>query len=341
MKFYEKGERWDGRALWYDPVEKSLKMIDQRALPDKIKIISCSDYESVADAIKNMVVRGAPAIGAAAMWGMVLAASDGEDIAHAAEVLRSSRPTAYDLFFAVEMIESAIEGENPDSIVDTAIEIAASYEDDLIERCRKIGIAGSSLIQDGYGILTHCNAGALATIDYGTALSPIRIAHNTGTKLFVYVDETRPWLQGSRLTAWELEGEGIPYTIIADNAAGYYMWKGDIDMVITGADRICRNGDAANKIGTYEKAVLARENGIPFYIAAPLSTYDPDTQKGRDIVIENRDPREVLEFAGKRIAPEGANAMNPAFDIIPAKYISAYITEYGIYSPEEISDAFD
>jgi S-methyl-5-thioribose-1-phosphate isomerase len=202
--------------------------------------------------------------------------------------------------------------------------------------CRKIGENGASLIEDSDSILTHCNAGALATVDFGTALAPIRVAHRSGKELFVYVDETRPRLQGSKLTAWELVNEGIDHAVIPDNAAGHYL-KGDVDLVIVGADRIATNGDFANKIGTYEKAVLARTNKVPFYVAAPISTFDPATRRGSDIVIEERSEKEVLFVDGVRIAPRGSKALNPAFDVTPRKYVTGFITEKGVLSPGEVS----
>jgi eIF-2B alpha/beta/delta-like uncharacterized protein len=207
-----------------------------------------------------------------------------------------------------------------------ALKAANDYVEDIVNRCRRIGENGEKLIKDGMKILTHCNAGALATVDYGTALAPFRVAYKKGKKFFVYVDETRPRCQGL-LTDWELEQEGIPHVVIADNAAGYFMKNGDIDMVITGADRIAKNGDFANKIGTYEKAVIAKENGIPFYVAAPISTFDKTIENGSQIVVEERGREELSKINGKTIMPEWTKVRNPAFDVTPAKYVTGYITE--------------
>jgi translation initiation factor eIF-2B subunit alpha/methylthioribose-1-phosphate isomerase len=203
--------------------------------------------------------------------------------------------------------------------------------------CKSIGEHGSALIKDGSRVLTHCNAGALATVDFGTALAPMRVAHRAGRKFFVYVDETRPRLQGAKLTSWELLNEGIDHAIIADNAAGHYMSRGQVDLVIVGADRIVSNGDFANKIGTYEKAVLAKESGVPFYVAAPVSTFDFSLTSGSGIVIEERSQDEVLLVGGRRISPEGSRAMNPAFDVTPARYVTGFITENGVSRPGEFS----
>ncbi len=298
------------QSLWRDGNE--IKMIDQRMLPKKLEIFVAKNEHDVAYAIKEMVVRGAPAIGSAAAYGVAIA----RDAKKAADLLRATRPTAHDLFHAIDFVLDAIErGED-------AIKVADEYAAMIVEKCRKIGENGKKLIKRGYRILTHCNAGALATLDYGTALAPIRMAKDKD--IFVWVDETRPRLQGL-LTAWELEQEGIEHAVIADNAAGYFMEKGMVDMVIVGADRITANYDVANKIGTYEKAVVARENGIPFYVAAPLTTFDKKIVKGDEIEIEERDGKEVYG-----IYPKKFNVRNPAFDITPAKYITGIITEEGI-----------
>ena len=271
----------------------------------------------MAFAIKDMVVRGAPAIGATAVYGMVLGINDLENTA---EILRKTRPTAHDLFYAVDyMVDKIKNGED-------ALKAANDYVEDIIDRCRRIGENGEKLIKDGMKILTHCNAGALATVDYGTALAPFRVAHKKGKKFFVYADETRPRCQGL-LTDWELEQEGIPHAVIVDNAAGYYMKNGDIDMVITGADRIAKNGDFANKIGTYEKAVMAKENDVPFYVAAPISTFDKTIENGNQIIIEERGREELSKIHGKTIMPDWTKVKNPAFDVTPAKYVTGYITE--------------
>ena len=306
------------RALWFE--KNTIKFIDQRRLPYKLEIFTAKNVEETAFAIKEMVVRGAPAIGVAAAYGMVLGK---KDIEKTANKLRKTRPTAYDLFYAIGyMVKKIKNGEEP-------LVAADEYADDIVNRCKKIGINGEKLIKNDMKILTHCNAGALATVDYGTALAPFRIAHNNGKKFFVYVDETRPRCQGL-LTAWELKQEGIAHEIIVDNAAGYFMKNGEIDMVITGADRIAKNGDFANKIGTYEKAVIAKENDIPFYVAAPISTFDKTIEDGDQIVIEERGKDELSKINGKIIMPEWVKVRNPAFDVTPGKYVSGFITEEGI-----------
>ncbi len=308
----------DRRALWLE--DSIVKFIDQRKLPYKIEIFSAKNVDDISFAIKDMVVRGAPAIGAAAVYGMAFGK---KDLQKTAEQLKATRPTAYDLFYAVDyMINRIKDGEGE-------FEAATRYVEDIINRCRKIGEHGNTLIKDGMKILTHCNAGALATVDYGTALAPFRVAYKKGKKFFVFVDETRPRSQGL-LTAWELRQEGIDHAVIADNAAGYFMRKGEIDMVITGADRITKNGDFANKIGTYEKAVLAKENNIPFYVAAPISTFDDTLKDGSEIIIEERDRTELIQINGKHVMPDWVNVRNPAFDVTPKKYVTGYITENGI-----------
>jgi len=306
------------RALWHDG--NVIKFIDQRKLPYSFEIFTARTVDDIAYAIKEMVVRGAPAIGAAAVYGMALGEKEAQK---SAELLRSTRPTAYDLFYAIEyMVQIINHREN-------AFAAASAYVEDIITRCKKIGENGETLINDTMRILTHCNAGALATVDYGTALAPLRVAHGKNKKIFVFADETRPRLQGL-LTAWELFQEGIPHALIADNASGYFMKNKEIDLVIVGADRIAKNGDFANKIGTYEKAVLAKENGIPFYVAAPVSTFDPKLKDGSEIVIEERGRKELSEINGKTIMPDWVLVKNPAFDVTPQKYVTGYITESGI-----------
>ena len=305
------------KSLWFE--ENALHMIDQRKLPFEYEIFVARNVEEVAFAIENMVVRGAPAIGVAAAYGVVL----GKDLDESIERLKRTRPTANDLFYALDYMKNEVENGRD------ALNAAMDYEKRILRSCKKIGEYGEKLIEDGASILTHCNAGALATIDYGTALAPLREAHRRGKKFFVYVDETRPRMQGA-LTAWELKQEGIDYCLIADNAAGYYMSKGDIDLVIVGADRIASNGDVANKIGTYEKAVIAKENNIPFYVAAPASTIDRSIKSGMEIVIEERGEEELKEKWGCRILPDWIKVKNPAFDITPSKYITGYITDEGI-----------
>ncbi|MCI0496830.1 MAG: S-methyl-5-thioribose-1-phosphate isomerase [Thermoplasmata archaeon] len=309
-------------------------LLDQRLLPHETRYVTITTVAGMATAIRDMVVRGAPAIGVAAAYGMAIAHSNGDDILAARSALEASRPTAKDLFTAVDRVAAAWKvGGN---VLDEAHAFAADTE----AACRRIGEFGAELIPEGARVLTHCNAGALATVYWGTALSPIRVAHLMGKMPFVFVDETRPRNQGSRLTSWELMEEGIDHAIIADNAAGHFMARGGIDLVITGADRIAMNGDSANKIGTYEKAVLARENGIPFYVAAPSSTFDPSAPTGGDIPIEERGEEEVLWCGGSRMAPEGARARNPAFDVTPARYIRAFITERGVLKPSEVRRTF-
>jgi len=308
----------DRRALWLNGTV--VNFIDQRELPYKLEIFTAKTVDDVAFAIRDMVVRGAPAIGAAAVYGMAIGK---DNVKKTAEILGSTRPTAYDLFYAISYMKEKI-NEGAD-----AFQAAGKYVEDIINRCKKIGEHGDTLIKDGTKILTHCNAGALATVDYGTALAPFRVAHKKGKKFFVFADETRPRSQGL-LTAWELHQEGINHSVIVDNAAGYLMREGEIDMVITGADRIAKNGDFANKIGTYGKAVLAKENNIPFYVAAPISTFDDTIENGSKIIIEERDRVELLEINGNKVMPEWVNVRNPAFDVTPKKYVTGYITEGGI-----------
>jgi len=324
MRVRTRRGREDLRAIWMDG--DVVTVIDQTELPRKFKTVAVKTCEEMAEAISDMTVRGAPTIGAAAAYGMALAWKAGEDLDKAAKMIKATRPTAHDLFYAVDLMLSK-KGED-------LVKAAELYADDIVSRCKRIGEQGSTLIKDGNRILTHCNAGALATVDFGTALAPMRVAHRTGKRLFVYVDETRPRLQGAKLTAWELLNEGIDHAVIADNAAGHYMSRGQVDLVIVGADRIASNGDFANKIGTYEKAVLAKENGIPFYVAAPVSTFDFALQSGQDIVIEERSQDEVLFVGGRRIAPENSKALNPAFDVTPARYVAGYVTEKGVVTPE-------
>ena len=260
------------------------------------------------------------------------------ELDEAAAALAAARPTAYDLFDAIAYFKKNYVGGHPKKVAD-------SYADISAERCRRIGEVGETLIEDGARILTHCNAGALACVDYGTALAPMRVAHAKGKKIFVWVDETRPRAQGARLTAWEMVQEGIDHALIADNSAGHYMQRGEVDLCIVGTDRVALNGDIANKIGTYEKAVVAKENSIPFYIAAPFSTIDFSCPTGMDVPIEERGAEEVTDMWGwdgkkvssVRIAPKGVKVRNPAFDVTPAKLITGIITEKGIFKPKEIA----
>ena len=330
MKVQFNDEIKDIRALWYE--DGIIKFLDQRKIPEKVEIFNALNYNDVAFAIKEMVVRGAPAIGVSAAYGIAQAYIQKKDLKKVAEVLSSTRPTAHDLFYAINYMQEKIEnGDDP-------LTAAENYADDIVERSRKIGEYGNDLIKDGSKIMTHGNAGALAVLDWGTALAPMRYAKKEGKNIFVWVDETRPRLQGARLTSWELKQEGIPHKIIADNASGFLMKRGDVDLIIVGADRIALNGDFANKIGTYEKAVLAKENGIPFYVAAPISTIDRSINDGSKIPIEERSQNEVLYVGDCRIAPEGVEAYNPAFDVTPNKYVDGFITEYGIIRSNEIKN---
>jgi methylthioribose-1-phosphate isomerase len=319
-----------------------LKMLDQRLLPNQEVWLEYTTHEAVAEAIVTMVVRGAPAIGVAAAYGAafgaqaIFAADFDEfrrEFAAVCKILAATRPTAVNLFWALERMErcalehrSLCGGDLKDRLLEEAHAIAA--EDEQLNRA--MGQYGQVLIPDGARILTHCNAGALATAGYGTALGVIRAAVEAGKKISVLADETRPWLQGARLTAWELQRDGIPVTLICDNMAGYLMSKGEIDCVIVGADRIAANGDTANKIGTYSVAVLAKEHNIPFYVAAPTSTVDLSRADGSAIPIEERGSSEVTHCGGHPIAPAGVPVRNPAFDVTPARYISAIVTERGV-----------
>ncbi|HEX8918146.1 MAG TPA: S-methyl-5-thioribose-1-phosphate isomerase [Chloroflexota bacterium] len=327
--------------------EGSLWLIDQTRLPLEPSLVECRDIQAVAEAIKALRVRGAPAIGLAAAYGTVLGARSlasagvtGDRFRSALEaamaVLGSTRPTAVNLFWALDRMQKILsqEAESQPHAIANALLLEADAmlrEDEEINR--SMGQYGAELIPDGSKILTHCNTGALAAGSYGTALGVIRSAWEQGKRVHVWVDETRPLLQGARLTAWELQQAGIPFTLITDNMAGYFMARGDVDVAMVGADRIVANGDAANKIGTYGAAVLAHAHDIPFYFVAPTSTVDLATASGDLIPIEQRNPDEVTTFAGKRVAPEGIDAANPAFDVTPARFIAAIITERGVVRP--------
>ena len=322
-----------------------VRMIDQRKLPGTFEIAEFTDPAGVARAIREMYIRGAPAIGAAAGFGLALAAYHSqattraemlEDLKQAEKILREARPTAVNLFWALDrVLRRAYDDslQTPDEIRAAVIEEAQRIADEDVAINRRIGEHGAALIPEGATVLHHCNTGSLATVDYGTALGVIRAAHEQGKQIRVLVDETRPRLQGARLTTWELKRLGVPQTLIADNAAGYFLQSGQVDAVIVGADRVARNGDVANKIGTYKLAVLAKENNVPFYVAAPTSTIDMSTPSGADIPIEERGPDEVVRIGGERIAPEGVAVANPAFDITPHRYITAIITEKGVVYP--------
>lgn len=306
--------------LWQ---ENQLILLDQRYLPYEENYVKCSTYQDVALAIKDMVVRGAPAIGVSAAYGMALAQIKGKDLKEAAKVLKEARPTAVNLAWAVE--RSLLEAKKGRSLIDVANEI---FQEDITTN-KAIGDAGKHIVPPNARVLTHCNAGALATAGYGTALGVIRAAKDRIS--MVYADETRPYLQGARLTAYELAEDGIPVTVIADNMAGYLMQQEKIDLVVVGADRIARNGDTANKIGTYSLAVLAHAHGIPFYIAAPISTFDFSLEDGSLIPIEERSPKELTEFNGIKIVSDKCKVYNPSFDVTPHRYIDGIITEKGIF----------
>ena len=322
-----------------------VRMIDQRRLPHACVILEYRDYREVAEAIRDMVVRGAPAIGAAAAFGLALAARQSQatdragllrDLHEAAACLRATRPTAVNLAWALErMLRRAGDpslASAPAIIAAVEAEAVALAEED-VEVNQRMGRVGAQVVSDGDNILTHCNAGALATVDYGTALGVVRAAHAQGKRIHVWVDETRPRLQGARLTAWELVQAGIPMTLIADNAAGYLMRAGRVQLVLFGADRIAANGDVANKIGSYKLAVLAKENGIACYSVAPTSTVDLSLASGDQIPIEERAAEEITIINGERIAPEGVRVFNPAFDVTPHRYLTGIITENGIAYP--------
>jgi len=316
-----------------------LTILDQRKLPHEETYVSLSSYQDVALAIKEMKVRGAPAIAIAAAYGIALGAQEIRTtdtneflslLDQIMQALAATRPTAVNLFHAISRMKKAATGDSVTEMKERLISEAERIHQDEIEATRRLSQLGAELIQDGFTILTHCNAGALATAAYGTALGIIRAAKEKGKKISVFVTETRPLLQGARLTAWELIRADIPVTLITDSMAGYFMRQKKIDCVIVGADRIAANGDVANKIGTYTLAVLAKENDIPFYVAAPTSTIDLSLASGDQIPIEERDPAELTHIQGVPIAAVGTPAANPAFDVTPRQYVSAIITEKGI-----------
>ncbi len=325
-------------------VDQGVEILDQRALPGEEKYVLLRDGEQVARAIEDMLVRGAPAIGVAAAMGVAVELSRSPDEELEASLdrvvarLRRTRPTAVNLSWALERIGTHLrtllrEGASPERLRREARAMAQRIHDEDVAACRAIGDAGAELVPSEARVLTHCNAGALATAGYGTALGVIRSAAREGHVARVLACETRPYLQGARLTAWELSRDSIPVTLITDSMGGALMSRGEVDLVVVGADRIARNGDVANKIGTYSLAVLARAHDIPFYVAAPLATIDRKAASGADIPIEERSSEEVVVFANTRIAPEGVRALHPAFDVTPAEYISAIITELGIVRP--------
>lgn len=333
---------------WY---AGKVRLIDQRLLPAEFRYVECNDHREVAEAIRMMAVRGAPAIGAAAAFAMALAAfrwwqvgGRGDPLAYlraAGDELRATRPTAVNLSWAVDRLLRRAEREmaaglsSASGLAEALLAEAQAIADEDVQVNRRLGEHGATLIRDGDTVLHHCNTGALATVDYGTALGVIRTAHERGKRIHVLVDETRPQLQGARLTAWELQQLNIPYTLIVDGAAGHYMRTGQVAMVLVGADRVAANGDFANKIGTYPLAVVAQANGIPFYCCAPTSSIDLSISSGESIPIEERAPDEVLglNYRGAPIAPTGARAANPAFDITPYRYVTGIVTENGIAYP--------
>ncbi len=322
--------------------EGALRLIDQRRLPTEETYVDCRTEEEVADAIRTMIVRGAPAIGVAAAYGMAIAAgrrpaSPLEEMKaaldEAADLLAGTRPTAVNLFWVLERMRAAVrESDAPDgrTLAAELLALAEEMHKEDVEVCRRIGDIGAALFSGKTNVLTHCNAGALATAGYGTACGVIRSGYRDGKVSQVFVDETRPFLQGARLTAWELIRDGIPVTLITDNMAAYCMKLGRVDAVVVGADRVAANGDVANKIGTYGLAILAKEHRIPFYVAAPVSTLDFRTASGDDIPIEERPEEEVRTYGGRKVAPDEVSVFNPAFDVTPARLVDALITEAGV-----------
>lgn len=332
----------------------SLRAIDQSLLPRKKEYLILKSAEAVYDAIRRLKIRGAPAIGIAGAFGLYLGVRDSQatdaaafrsEVAEVAAYLKSARPTGVNLAWALDRVCRRLDehpGESVDELKALLLQEAQALVDEDHAVCRAIGEHGLQLLRPGMGILTHCNAGGLGTARYGTALAPIYLAAEQGMPLHVYADETRPVLQGARLTAWELHEAGIPVTVICDNMAAVVMARGDVQAVIVGTDRVARNGDVANKIGTYGLAVLAKAHGIPFYVAAPRSSIDLSIEDGSRIPIENRDPREVSEWGGVPVTPEGVEIFNPAFDVTPAEYVTAFITEVGLLYPpfpESLADA--
>lgn len=325
--------------------DEGIRMLDQRLLPTEEKYLMLRSYEEVAEAIKKMVVRGAPAIGVSAAMGLALGASQSvgtsvadleDDFTYICQVMSQTRPTAVNLFWAIERMRETFQrekaaGHEPEKIKVRLIEEARNIFKEDIQANRAIGRHGAELISDGDTVLTHCNAGALATAgDYGTALGVIRGARDAGKRVAVIADETRPFLQGLRLTAWELAKDNIPVTVITDNMAGHVMKSGKVNVVVVGADRIAANGDAANKIGTYMVAVLAKKHGIPFYVAAPITTLDLSLKSGEEIPIEERDGREITHIGDNQLGPDGVAVHNPAFDVTPNDLITAIITDKGV-----------
>jgi methylthioribose-1-phosphate isomerase len=311
-------------------------MIDQTRLPREEVYITCRTYAEVADAIRSMVIRGAPAIGVAAAMGVALGVIEGADFNTVCDTLAKTRPTAVNLFWAIDRMKAlytSLAGRSRTEIIKRIVEEARQIRLEDIAICQAIGRNGADLVPNNKTVLTHCNAGALATAGYGTALGVIRSAVSAGKHIDVFADETRPFLQGARLTAWELQQDSIPTTLITDNMAGHFLRSGRIGCVVVGADRIAANGDVANKVGTYSVAVLAHENKVPFYVAAPVSTFDLTLDSGDGIPIEQRAASEVTHVFGVPVAPDAIQVENPAFDVTPAKYVTAIITERGVAYP--------
>ncbi len=333
------------RTVFWDYESNTVKLIDQRKLPFEFEIAEFEDYSDVAMAIREMYVRGAPAIGATAAFGMALAAYQSSakekqgllaDLEIAAGILNSARPTAVNLSWAIKLQQELAQDQSLrtiDEVCSAILQSAQHIADDDVKLNRRMGFNGAELIADGDTILHHCNTGALATVDWGTALGVVFAAHEQGKQIHVLVDETRPRLQGARLTAWELQNRGIPFDLIADNAAGHFLRTGQVNIVLVGSDRTAANGDVANKIGTYKLAVVARENGVPFYPVVPTSTIDLSLANGDLIPIEERPQSEVLNAIDRPLAPAGVSARNPAFDITPHRYVTGIVTEEGIVYP--------
>ena len=314
-------------------IDGAAVMIDQTRLPLEEKYVSCRTYEEMAAAIRDMIIRGAPAIGVAAAMGVALGVLQGAEFETVCETLAKTRPTAVNLFWAIDRMKrlyASLAGQPRDAICRRMVQEAQIVREEDIAICRAIGRNGVELVPAGKTVLTHCNAGALATAGYGTALGVIRAAVEAGKRIDVFADETRPFLQGARLTVWELQQDGIETTLITDNMAGHFLKSGRIGCVVVGADRIAANGDVANKVGTYSVAVLAKENGVPFYVAAPVSTLDLTLATGDRIPIEQRAAAEVTHVFGQQVAPAGTRVENPAFDVTPARYVTAIITEHGV-----------
>jgi translation initiation factor eIF-2B subunit alpha/methylthioribose-1-phosphate isomerase len=332
MKFRAGGVEHDRPCFWIS--DHGIVLIDQRALPMSVDLIRIEDTERAAEMIRTLAVRGAPAIGSFGAWALALAIRRGEDPETVKKILYETRPTAVDLEHGLDLVMKWFKKDG----VDGVLESAGRFYEETIETCRRIGQMGSHLISNGTKVMTHCNAGALATLDWGTALAPIRFSSREGMDPFVWVSETRPLLQGARLTAWELKNEGIRHRIIVDSASASLIAGGEVDLIIVGADRVCVNGDFANKIGTLSKAIAAREFGVPFYVAVPWSTFDRECSSGEEIPIEVRGGDEISFVGEKRISPTGSECHNPAFDVTPAKYVTGFITPDGVISPNDVKN---